>query len=647
MDVVLVNMPFGPLATPSLGLSILAAQLKEINITVKVEYFNIKFAQILGEREYKYFCDGYPVTHALFAEWVFSRIFNSQDTTSEYVEKVLLPELVEGHSPPGYKSFKKQEIIQLIDEVANISIPFFEECLTTILSDKPKVVGFTSTFQQHVSSLMLARMIKKSSPDVIVVLGGANCDGEMGIETLKNHIFIDAIIQGEGENVFPVFVQSVLDGNPNYNISGIISNKQEAEILKTTEKVILPSQLVNLDGIPYPDFDDFVAAWESRKVEEGSPVYAALLFETARGCWWGQKNHCTFCGLNGDGMAFRSKNPTRAFKELKYLTEKYHNSEVVVVDNILDMKYFSTFIPMLQNSELDVDLFWEVKANLNYQHLKSLKDAGITSIQPGIESFSNSVLKLMNKGVTAIQNVQFLKWCDELNIHAVWNILYGFSLESPEDYILQAELIPKLVHLEAPSGYFPIRLDRYSPNFNQAEKYGFFDVEPMPAYYYVYPELEASQVYNMAYFFKHRELDSKKVSMYTESLRLELRRWKTSSSQALLIHIDDGSEIIIIDTRPKFLEKNIYKLDGLESLLYRFCESVQTLQAIYSNFTADRFSREELDVSVHKLIDLGYIINIDGKFLSLGINIDKKVLSDEQGLILENMFNSFQTRSAI
>ena len=48
-------------------------------------------------------------------------------------------------------------------------------------------------------------------------------------------------------------------------------------------------------------------------------VVPTLLFETSRGCWWGAKSHCTFCGLNGETMAFRSKSPRRALDELEQL----------------------------------------------------------------------------------------------------------------------------------------------------------------------------------------------------------------------------------------------------------------------------------------------------------------------------------------
>src|SRR3954465_271775 len=52
-----------------------------------------------------------------------------------------------------------------------------------------------------------------------------------------------------------------------------------------------------------------------------SPLNGALrplmLIETARGCWWGAKNHCTFCGLNGETMGFRAKSADRVMTEIE------------------------------------------------------------------------------------------------------------------------------------------------------------------------------------------------------------------------------------------------------------------------------------------------------------------------------------------
>src|SRR5262249_29657454 len=150
-----------------------------------------------------------------------------------------------------------------------------------------------------------------------------------------------------------------------------------------------------------------------------------LSFESARGCWWGEVAHCTFCGLNGATMAFRSKSAPRVLSEVLTLARKYRVLDLHAVDNILDHAYFEDLLPALAASGLDLSVFYEVKSNLKRHQLERLRDAGVDQIQPGIESLSTPILRLMRKGVTAWQNVRLLKWCAELGIDVLWNLLYG------------------------------------------------------------------------------------------------------------------------------------------------------------------------------------------------------------------------------
>src|SRR5262249_20771184 len=162
--------------------------------------------------------------------------------------------------------------------------------------------------------------------------------------------------------------------------------------------------------------------------------------------WWGQRMHCTFCGLNGERMRFRSKSPTRVLSELASLRAEHPGLPIGVVDNILDMSYFHTVLPALAADGGALRLFYEVKANLRKEHVRLLRDAGVRDIQPGIESLSDGVLRLMRKGVSALQNIQLLKWCVELGVHPVWNVLWGFPGEDPAEYIRMARLVPLLTH---------------------------------------------------------------------------------------------------------------------------------------------------------------------------------------------------------
>jgi hypothetical protein len=111
------------------------------------------------------------------------------------------------------------------------------------------------------------------------------------------------------------------------------------------------------------------------------------------------------------------------------------------------MKYFNDFVPELAARERGLELFYEVKANLRKEHIFLLSDAGITSIQPGIESFSTPVLQLMKKDVTGLQNIQLLQWCKEIGVEPGWNMLWGFPGEPPPEYARMADLIPSISHL--------------------------------------------------------------------------------------------------------------------------------------------------------------------------------------------------------
>src|SRR4029450_7806053 len=123
-----------------------------------------------------------------------------------------------------------------------------------------------------------------------------------------------------------------------------------------------PPLVEHLDSLPVPDFDEHFE--RIAKPAWAADVGVHLLLETSRGCWWGAKKHCTFCGLNGATMAYRSKSPERAFDEISELVSRYGVTRVECVDNILDNHYITTLFPRLAASGLNLELFYEVKANL-------------------------------------------------------------------------------------------------------------------------------------------------------------------------------------------------------------------------------------------------------------------------------------------
>jgi ribosomal peptide maturation radical SAM protein 1 len=217
---------------------------------------------------------------------------------------------------------------------------------------------------------------------------------------------------------------------------------------------------------------------------------------------------------------FRSKHLGRALEEFSNLTEKYPECIVVHVDNIVDMNYFNDFLPHIKSDKL---LLHHVKANVTKEQLQLVSARVQSHLQPGIESLSTHVLKLMRKGVTSLQNIQFLKWAREFNIDVHWNLLWGFPGERSEDYRLMSELIPLLSHLEPPKDYGSIYGSRFSPYFENPEDFGVSELKPYGAYKYIYPGFTEDAINNLAFFFTYKI--PQETEQYTKSVKEAIEKW--------------------------------------------------------------------------------------------------------------------------
>ena len=630
IDVLLVSMPFGPLLSPSLGLSLLQPQVEARGLTCRVDYFTLPFAERIGEPLYsRITTENRAMSRAFVGEWIFSHaLFDWDEAQDErYLTDVLMqPPSWLGRNPtrPPAPS-QVRAILRARDNAA----AFVDWCAEQVAAAQPAIVGLTSVFQQHLASLALAKRVKARLPGTFIVLGGANCEATMGLETVRQFPFVDAVVSGEGDRTFGDLALQLTGRTPRTDLAGVITQASAAAGPSAAPAV--PAAVADLDALPYPEYRDFFEQFERSRF--GRAWQPSVFVETSRGCWWGEKMHCTFCGLNGESMAYRSKTAPRALAELTHLAETYPECDIQVVDNILDLKYFKTLLPELAARRLPVSLFYETKSNLKKDQVRLLRDAGVTMIQPGIESFSDRVLKQMKKGVSGLQNIQLLKWCKELGVHPIWNFLIGFPQESPEDYFEMAGLTARVCHLPRPSGVSVIRLDRFSPNFTQAGLLGFTKLQPLPFYEFLYDLPEPARR-NLAYYFSYEYKVPQNVARYADPLVRSVHAWKTTWRNAELVSIDLDDRLFVFDTRPRAASP-ISMLTGDDRRLYETCDAI----ADGSRFTpADA---ERLD----SLANRGLMLRDGGKFLSLAVPLGDYQPSGAAAARLRTMIASAGTRT--
>jgi ribosomal peptide maturation radical SAM protein 1 len=599
-DVLLVSAPFGPLLSPSLGLSLLQPQVQARGFSCQIEYLTLRYAQRIGQALYfKIALEHRAMARAFVGEWIFSHaLFDwPEDRAERYISDVLLkPPSWLGRNPTRPPS---RADVQAVRTARSAVRGIVDEWAAAIVARAPRIVGFSSVFQQHCASLALARRIKALGPDIAVVMGGANCEAAMGVETVRQFPFVDAAVSGEADRVFPDLVERVMRGAPVEGLPGVITRR-------TIGTPTAPA-VDNLDALPLPDYRDFFEQFgRTRLSREWQPN---VFVETSRGCWWGERMHCTFCGLNGETMRYRSKSPARALAEIEHLAAAHADCDIQVVDNILDLQYFKTLLPELARRKLNVSLFYETKSNLKKEQVRLLRAAGVTTIQPGIESFSDSVLKQMKKGVSGLQNIQLLKWCKEIGVQPIWNILLGFPGESPDEYAEMAALAPRICHLPRPAGVTAIRLDRFSPNFNEADTLGFTRLRPLPFYEFIYDVPDAARR-NLAYYFAYDYKQPQQVAQYAEPLVKGVQAWRTTWRHAELVSVDAGERLWLLDTRPRRSDR-VWALEGAEREAYLACDAVTDAARLDPSHAS----------RLRSLVDRGLMLADGARHLALAVPI--------------------------
>jgi ribosomal peptide maturation radical SAM protein 1 len=394
---------------------------------------------------------------------------------------------------------------------------------------------------QNVPSLAMATELKRCRPDLRVVLGGGNCDGPMGLALHRNFPVLDFVVSGEGERAL-VALLDALENGPSPESLGAIGGLcwwRDGESVANTPA----GESLGMEAVPAANFDAYFAAIDAGPVREY--LEPKLVHEAARGCWWGMRKHCTFCGLNGSSMAFRSKPAERVFTEICDDVARHRVLDVVMVDNIMDINYIGTLLPKLAETGWDLRVHYEVKSNLRREHVRALAAAGVVHIQPGIESLSTRVLKIMAKGVDGVTNVRLLRDCEDFCVTSPWNLLYGFPGEEPSDYWPIVVQFPNLSHLQPPRIATRIALERFSP-YHQRPELGFGLRRPAAFYDHVY-DLPVSELMDLVFIFDCQDAG---IGGDVEKAILDgVAVWQDAYLTSTLTCERVGDELVVVDRR--------------------------------------------------------------------------------------------------
>jgi magnesium-protoporphyrin IX monomethyl ester (oxidative) cyclase len=631
-DVALVLMPYASVQRPSAALGTLKACLARVGIAATTIYGNMRFAAVLGLTGYESINTSAIANR--IGEWTFAAAaFPDCDLRSRTYLSALSEVL--GH-PPG--------LAQQLELVRDLASAFVERMAQDVLDLGPRIVGCSSMFQQHTASLALLRRIRALDPAVVTMLGGGNCEGEMGWTTHQSFDWVDFVVSGEADMLLGPLCRAICEQGRNVPVSALGSGvfgppHRQADARPTDGELLAPpetalyARVARMDQVPMPDYDDYFA--ELARIPFRRRVVPGLTVETARGCWWGEKHHCVFCGISDSGMHFRAKPPEQARREMETLRARHGVHRFAPADNIVEPSFFNTLLPALADGRSDFSIFYQTKANLRRRQVATLAEAGVRWIQPGIESLDDRVLSLLRKGATVTVNLQLMKWARNDGIWMLWNLLFGAPGEDDDWYAEMAEWLPLIYHLQPPSGgaMSPIVYNRFSPYFDDQASFG-IDLVPFWSEQYTYP-LDRRGLARQAYFFLDRRDAGKCIDLAARpgarAMNDRLRDWTAvfvdndagpmptmRTDAPVLAAAPSGDGLTIRDTRPCAIAAQ-HNLGEREARVYRLCDSATSRAAIAGALAraGDAITLERIDDILGILRRRKLLLDFDGRLLAL------------------------------
>ncbi len=548
-------MPWAPLPEPSLALGILKAQLTQGGVPCTVAHLNIFLLKYLKGTSYELLGSYWG-----YNDFVFTACLQGHELSHEQERAfdTMLNKTWERLDlrEPLAKRERKVHLEYAL-KIRNEIIPtYLSECLKVVSRVDPTMVGFTCMYDQTFASLALAKLIKEKHPDKLLAFGGTALEGPAGTQIMRCFPFVDVVARGEGEDTVVPLAKASVDRGSLGQIPGLLYRDNQGRVRQHPAS---PPR-ADLDHSPFPDYDDFFADVARLSDEHQVEIHNFTLpVESSRGCWWGQTSHCTFCGIDDEALTYRFKTPERVISMLRSVQARYGDKHLRFSDYILPRQYYKTLLPKLAELRAGGEhylLHWEMKANVKCRDVKLMADAGAVSAQPGIESFSTSVLKKMAKGVTGIQNVLTLKLLAVNDIEANYNFLYGFPNDEVEEYREMTRVLPTLYHLPPPHGYMPVQLTRFAPMHADPNRFGITKPHRAEVAYraILSPEFMREIQFvpeHYAYIFEipYSYADDC-VAMY-DVLTYQIRNWKESlaSREVRLSYEITGERIEFVDSR--------------------------------------------------------------------------------------------------
>ena len=372
----------------------------------------------------------------------------------------------EGITNPFFKFNYKNIKYFVEDKKTNIFRKYYENKIDEIINKKADFIAISlNSSSQIIPGLTLTYMLKKKTKAHINI--GGNFFGRITDELSKHKeffkIFADSVSIEEGEG--PIIEVAKY-------INGIISIKEVPNLLYYENGCVHQNEKmkpIKLDDMANMDLSDY----DFKKYFAPEIV---IPYQSSRGCYWGK---CSFCDQDF-GQNFNIKKIDKVISEFKEFKEKYNINSFEFIDESVSPSYLKDLSYKLKENNININFFIDARLETDFtkETLELAHKSGLQMILWGLESGSDDVLKLINKGIDLNKRFDILR--DSKNA-GIWNfafIFFGFPTETKKDALQTIDMLIKNNDIIHSYGRSVFTMGRHAKLSREPEKYGITKIYP-------------------------------------------------------------------------------------------------------------------------------------------------------------------------
>lgn len=284
------------------------------------------------------------------------------------------------------------------------------------------VVGITATTIGWHGVVAAAKVVRKALPNALIVVGGPQMS-ELPLQSMQHDCF-DLGVAGDGEETLLEIVQRVEKGDPASGIAGTVERIDGRAVQNSPRPWIR-----DLSALPHP-------AVELMPMERYNCLTLEKPFFTmvsSRGCPY----RCGFCSQASCGSIIRYRRPEDVAGEMEKYVRHHGAREIVMFDETftLDEKRVIEICRLIIERKLHFR--WNVRTrvdSITAPMLKALKQAGCYGLHMGVESGSQRILDLMNKGITLDQVRNAFRLARQYGFQTRGYFMIGYMDEDRKTY---------------------------------------------------------------------------------------------------------------------------------------------------------------------------------------------------------------------